>query len=586
MTFKQLLHHLNLRSTRLIPSKKFFFTAFLIIISGFSLFLSIKTITASEITNTPTNQNQTNTPQNLIKQKQDAIKKGNNQEAWLDSSLASNIVSILGSLTGGIPFQEDGSINFTGYIPGGVIGTTNNMISSLYYQPVSGVEYLAQVKNEFLGKPAYAQNTGFQGLQPILPLWRTIRNFVYALISIFFVTIGIMIMLRVKVNPQTVVNIQNTIPKVITTLILVTFSYAIAGLIIDLSKLVLSLGISVFFNARGNADFNSNLFPTTIDISNNNPLTWIGDLIWAGIEAIAGLFNHHPTNLENLSRMSFGTIYELSNQAIPAIYGFMLGEVAGQIFLGTILGGIGGAALGQLGSRVVGTVGAVVGDVVGGIAGWRSIPLIMAVLMVIWMIRLYFGLLKSYIVVIFKIIISPIQIGLGAFPTAKQGFSSWIIDLIANISVFPIVSLFIVALNYLTEIVRGGTLWIPSQIDLITITGDIAGYPMGVVAAGIGLAGLAMISNLPKLVPEAIFKLKPDAFGSAIGESYAGLGKFTKSTASSGIRAGIDYADQKVGGGSGSNLYRRAISITNRMLGGKHAGDRTDRERGGGPSPP
>jgi len=264
----------------------------------------------------------------------------------------------------------------------------------------------------------------------------------------------------------------------------------------------------------------------------------------------------------------------------------MLGEVAGQIFLGTILGGIGGAALGQLGSRVVGTVGAVVGDVVGGIAGWLSFPLIMAVLMVIWMIRLYFGLLKSYIVVIFKIIISPIQIGLGAFPTAKQGFSSWIIDLIANISVFPIVSLFIVALNYLTEIVRGGTLWIPSQIDLITITGDIAGYPMGVVAAGIGLAGLAMISNLPKLVPEAIFKLKPDAFGSAIGESYAGLGKFTKSTASSGIRAGIDYADQKVGGGSGSNLYRRAISITNRMLGGKHAGDRTDRERGGGPSPP
>jgi hypothetical protein len=562
MTLKQLLHHLNLRSTRLIPSKKFFLTASLVIISGFSLFFSIKTITAQT---EPTS----NTTLNLIKQKQDAIKKGNNQEAWLDSSLASNIISILGSLTGGIPFQEDGSINLTGYVPGGVIGTTNNMISSLYYQPVSGIEYLAQIKNEFLGKPAYAQNTGFQGLQPILPLWRTIRNFVYALISIFFVTIGTMIMLRVKVNPQTVVNIQNTIPKVITTLILVTFSYAIAGLIIDLSKLVLSLGISVFFNARGITDFNSNLFSTTIDISVNNPFSWIGDLIWAGVEAIAGLFNHHPTNLENLSRMSFGTIYELSNRAIPAVYGVMLGEVAGQIFLGTILGGIGGALLGQLGSRVVGTVGAVAGDVVGGITGWILFPLIMAVLMVIWMIRLYFGLLKSYIVVIFKIIISPIQIGLGAFPTAKQGFSSWIIDLVANISVFPIVSLFIIALNYLTEVVRGGTLWIPSQIDLITITGDIAGYPMGIVAAGIGLAGLGMISKLPQLVPEAIFKLKPDAFGSAIGESYTGL----KKTTISGVKAGVDYGDTKRAGRGVSGFL---LSATNRILGGKNAGSRDE----------
>ena len=43
-----------------------------------------------------------------------------------------------------------------------------------------------------------------------------------------------MIMFRVKINPQTVVSLQTMIPKLVTTLILITFSFAIAGLVIDM----------------------------------------------------------------------------------------------------------------------------------------------------------------------------------------------------------------------------------------------------------------------------------------------------------------------------------------------------------------
>lgn len=506
MTFKQIIYRLNRRNLPLLPKFSTSLKIFLVVLMSLITIITTKTIFA-----------QTETIINPVKEKQDAIIKGNNQEAWLDSALSSNLVSVLNSLVGGIPFNRDGSVNSSGYVPQGALGATNRMVSSLFNQPVSGVLYLAEVKDNFLGKPVYAQTTGFKGLQPILPLWRTFRNIVYVLISIVFVVLGIMIMLRIKISPQATVTIQNSIPKIITTLILVTFSYAIAGLIIDLSKIVLAIGLSVFFEP-GATD--TNLFNTKINTESGIPIiSALGDAVYAALEAIgSGLFNINPTNHTALTNMSFGTIYDLANRAIPGAAGFALGEITGQIFLGVLLGGVGGMFLGRLGSSVTGAIGSVAGDVLGGIAGWILLPIIFAIMMVIWMIKLYFGLLKNYIMIILKIIIAPIQIGMGAFPSAKSGFSSWLIDIIANISVFPIVSIFVVALNYLTDRLTEDGLWIPSQIELNTFSGNIA-----VVSAGIGLAGIAMISKLPKLVPEAIFKLKASPFGSAIGESFKPL---------------------------------------------------------------
>jgi len=514
MTFKQIIHRLNRRDLRLLPKLSSPLKICLVILFVLATIFTTKAIFAQ------------NKLQNPIKEKQDAILKGNNQEAWLDSALGSNLVSLTNSLVGGIPFDKDGKVNTTGYAPQGALGATNRMVSSLYNQPVSGILYLAQVKDNFLGKSAYAQTTGFEGLQPILPLWRTFRNIVYILISIVFVVMGIMIMLRIKISPQATVTIQNSIPKIITTLILVTFSYAIAGLIIDFSKVVLALALSVFFQP---STIGTNLFTTKVNFSSGIPIiSALGDAVYAAIEAIgSGLFNINPTNHTALTNMDFGTIYDLANRAIPGAAGFALGEITGQIFLGTLLGGVGGAVLGRLGSSIVGGAGAVVGDLLGGVSGILLLPIIFAVMMVIWMIKLYFGLLKNYIMIILKIIVAPIQIGMGAFPSAKSGFSSWLIDLVANISVFPIVSIFVVALNYLTDRLTEGKLWIPSQIELTTLSGNMA-----VVSAGIGLAGIAMISKLPKLVPEAVFKIKANAFGSAIGESFAPVGKFAQKRAS------------------------------------------------------
>ncbi len=504
MTFKKIIYRLNRRDLPLFNLFSSTIKILIVILIAFFAIITTKNIVAAE------------TPAvNPLKTQQDAMFNGNNQESWLDSALSSNMMSLLVATGGKIPFEEDGSIKIQGYIPGGALGQTNNMISSLYYQPVSGIEYLAQMKDSFLGKPVYAQ-TGFEGLSPILPAWRVMRNTVYVLMTFFFIILGIMIMLRIKISPQATVTIQNTIPKIIITLILVTFSYAIAGLVIDFSKLFLGLILSLIYTAKG-VSLNGELFPTTVFGGGGFPVTsWIGNIIQIIYEGVIEFFTQ-PNHFNNLLNQNFYGIYDLVNRAIPAHAGIALGEVAGQIFLGSLLGGLGSGLLGGLGKDLGVVVGGAAGDVVGLVGGALLVPLIMAVMTVIWMMKLYFGLLKCYIMVIFKIIIGPLQIGFGAFPTAKSGFTPWLTSIIANIIVFPATTAFIVALNYLTDVISGNKLWVPSQIKLDTISGALGG---SIVSVGIGLAGVAMISKLPKLIPEAVFKIKPDAFGSAIGEAY------------------------------------------------------------------
>jgi len=52
-------------------------------------------------------------------------------------------------------------------------------------------------------------------------------------------------MFRVKINPQTVISLQVMVPKLIITLFLITFSFAIAGLVIDLVYVSITLFVAM-----------------------------------------------------------------------------------------------------------------------------------------------------------------------------------------------------------------------------------------------------------------------------------------------------------------------------------------------------
>jgi len=528
MPFGQLLSKLNQRSTPLIPKNKFFRFS-LIVIALLSLALISKNTLAAS---------------NSFTNKKNAIKAGNNQEAWLNEAMGSNMVSVFVGLVGdSIPDEifdvnADASIiNQSKYYPGGAFGAMNRYIATLQTPPASGIEYIASIKDSLLGKPAYAQGVGFNNLQFLLPLWRGFRNTIYVISTIIFVIIGVMIMLRIKISPQAVITVQSAIPKLITTLILVTFSYAIAGLVIDLTNFLQAFVVAIFFSVAGRG-MNTNLFPE-IKLGSGFPV--LGDVgnIVAGFLSI---FNDRY-DFEQLTHLNLSGMQILTYRAVPGwISLMMLGGLLGSIVTGFFAGGVLGS-LGTTGSWVGDMVGRLVGGLGGGLIGALLIPLVIFIIVAIWLIKLYFGLLKCYVTLIFKIITGPLEIGMGAFPNSKIGFSTWITDVVANMAVFPVVTIFLILLNMIVDAVgQYGILSKPAWAPALISAGGISPAILG---AAVGVAGLAMLCKLPELVPQYIFMIKPSPFGAAIGE---GLSKNIITGVGSQISSGVQRSFQdKVG---------------------------------------
>lgn len=86
----------------------------------------------------------------------------------------------------------------------------------------------------------YAQTDGYDFLVKTIGLehlWSMFRNMAYAGFVIIIMVAGFMIMFRTKIDGQVTVSIVNALPGVIVGLIMVTFSLAIVGFIIDLGRL-------------------------------------------------------------------------------------------------------------------------------------------------------------------------------------------------------------------------------------------------------------------------------------------------------------------------------------------------------------
>lgn len=416
---------------------------------------------------------------NILRDKQNAIKEGGNQEGWLSESFASNAVVGLQVITGPIP---DDVLNgtATSYIPGGLIGFTTSAVAALYTPPASGVQYLASLRDGFLGKPAYAQNGGgFAGLQPILPIWRGFRNIVYLLSSLVFIIIGVMIMLRVKISPQAVVTVQNAVPQLITTLILVTFSYAIAGLLVDLMAFLQGFVIALLFEVSGKG-LQTNLLP--------------------------GVKNY---SFDTLTNSGIGTYADLTIRALPMTVFLAWGAI-----FGAIIGGI-------IGNWIYPVAGVVPGAAIGGSIVAIVVTLVIGILIIVWMFKFYFGCLKAYVTIIFKIVVAPLELAMGAFPNSKMGFSSWIWDLFANLAIFPISIVFLLVGNIIIDVSKNG-LWAPpviSNLSLPSAVASLGGLGLSnIISVGIGLAVVGILSQLPTMIPEFIFSIKPSPWGKAIGE--------------------------------------------------------------------
>ncbi len=169
------------------------------------------------------------------------------------------------NMLGGKPVSDGaGGITYTG----GAVDNFSNLIAKLYANPPASTEtYIADLLHSaHIVQPAYAQGLGFASLTPILPAWKTFRNISYFFFVIIAIVIGLMIMLRQKMG-SAAVTAQQALPKIVVAMLAVTFSYAVAGLLIDI------MYIAMFFLAG--------LFNAT-DLATGNIFDLMGRLIKSG----------------------------------------------------------------------------------------------------------------------------------------------------------------------------------------------------------------------------------------------------------------------------------------------------------------
>lgn len=320
------------------------------------------------------------------------------RERWAgdpESSVVSDIVnSLTTSIMGEIDWEtfNDDQSTLPKLKKDGALSFASNLISSMYSNPpASSKEYLADMqRNLGVAKPAYAQGVGFSGLSNLLPLWKASRNLAYIFFFLAFVYIGLAIMFRVKISPQAAITVQNALPKLVIALILVTFSYAIVGLMVDLIYILINLGVLAFYQ--------TGLARRTL-VEEQNFYTNLG---------------------------FFDT-------------------------LGLILGGTGRGLF--IGSPILAVV-TLLATVFAAFMSNGVILLIIGVLILFMVFKIFLSLLISYAHIIIATILGPIQIVFSTFSISPKkeggGVGAWLNNLLANILVFPAVALFIMISWYLT----------------------------------------------------------------------------------------------------------------------------------------
>ncbi len=284
-----------------------------------------------------------------------------------------------------------------------------NIISQFYVSPpASGTYWLSQKINNFsLVKKAYAAPTnsfGYSSLGIFQPLWSASRNIAYILIVIILLMVAFAVMFRLKISPQIVVTVQSALPRIVSALIFITFSYAIVGFLIDLMYLI--FGVVVY-----------------------------------GISSQPGA----------LGSLKVGDLFN----------NFLNGNLFSQIFN---TAGVGGSAT-ILGSAAV-LIGLLFIPGIG--AALIPFVLGLFIAVIIFFIKIFIMLAQTYLSLVINLVFGPIIILAEAIPFIKMSAMGWFKSVVADIMVFLAVGLLFLAQSLITEalgsIWQPTTSWAPPYL--------------------------------------------------------------------------------------------------------------------------
>lgn len=346
------------------------------------------------------------------------------------------------------------------------------VFSDYQSRPLSGIKYVRNTISKFTTIPvANAQGFGFSAVDGLQKYWQGFRNIAYALTVLVVIIFAFMIMFRVKLSPQLVISVQVALPKIITVLVLATFSYAIAGFIIDLSYVVGGL-FATLMNLAGFAKSFKDAWDFIVPIGATN---LVGGF-WIFFYMLAYTFIFFIAAIVTL----VGTLSGLS----------VFGTIASLIMI--------------------------------------IMSIWVLILMIVYTVKVPWVLLKNLISLFISIVVAPVQIVLGAVvPTI--GFGVWLKKIIAEALVFPLTGLFMflawktlgasmsASLGQFTQIfgAKQQNLWAP---PILGSSEDMA----GIIWLAVSFTFITMIPKAVDIMKMLIMGQKFD-FGTAIGEATTPL---------------------------------------------------------------
>ncbi|HKC14922.1 MAG TPA: hypothetical protein VKC89_03125 [Patescibacteria group bacterium] len=466
----------------------------------------------------------------------------NNLHTWTQNVMI-EVMSSLTCLVAGVdpidPSHQclglDPKTHKIGYVQGGggAIGVVGVLIAMTFTPPAHTNDYIRYLSSNFgLAKPTYAANTdggsggglnqqqsdrgiGFGGLTPLLEIWTALRNITYLLFVIIFVVIGFAIMLRVHIDPRTVMTIENQIPKIVVALILVTFSFAIAGLLIDLMYVSIYLVMGVFdsiniphavnaVNTANSADFKNIWGLNPLEIANNLPVPGsLGGLAKGGLIGISANASASVTKI--IADLFSGLV------SIP---------IVSQIFQGIV-----------------------------GILAF----LIIAVAILFALFRLWFTLIMAYIFILLDVIFVPFWILAGLIPGGSLSFTAWLREIGGELLAFPAaIVMMLLAKTFLTMDTK--SLFIPPLIGNPSTEG---------FGALMGLGVLLMTPTAVSMMKGWLKAPKFDiaAIGQAVGVGAAVPGRAIGGVGSLAFGVHYDKNGQTIAKGGALGQFLRSFGF-------------------------
>jgi hypothetical protein len=367
----------------------------------------------------------------------------------------------------------------------GQVPQNKNLLSLVFAtdRPFSGISYVKEKIQDFSLVPvAHAQTLGFgfSALTAVQNMWRSFRDIAFGLFVIVAIVFAFMIMFRVKISPQTVVSVQSALPKIIVALILVTFSYAIAGFLVDFMYVLIGL--------------------VSLVMAPLIPSSWF--LNWFS-------FTKQMTPPDVFNLLTVGYL----NLGIFGLLELYLGPLIILLFITTIVFGI----IGAVGvSTVIAPIVAII----------FLILTVAAVIILLWnSLKIVWALIKAFAMILLLTIFAPIQIALGPV-VPSLGFGAWLKSYVSNLAVFIVTGVLGLFAWIFSIMAWQGTFSGPTLA--LSASTPASPWPplLGIASSGGGILFIGVSFVLFTLIPKAneviqgLISGKPFAYGTAIGEAF------------------------------------------------------------------